>query len=174
MHIIVTSKNPVKLNATKAAFTKLFPEEQLKFETLSVPSGVSDQPMTNSETRQGAINRTKAATEQPADYYVGIEGGVEHVDNNLEAFAWIAINNGQYISKAKTGTFVLPPPVRDLVKQGLELGDANDQFFKQHNSKQQGGAVGLLTNGVLGRTEYYEQALILALIPFINKELYLT
>jgi non-canonical (house-cleaning) NTP pyrophosphatase len=34
------------------------------------------------------------------------------------------------------------------------------------------GAVGILTGDVLTRTTYYEPAIILALIPFKNPELY--
>lgn len=52
--------------------------------------------------------------------------------------------------------------------QGIELGHANDQVFAEHNSKQKGGALGSLTNGLLGRTEYYVQAVILALVPHVK------
>lgn len=41
-----------------------------------------------------------------------------------------------------------------------------------HNSKHKGGSVGLLTDGAVGRTEYYEQTVSLALIPHKNPELY--
>lgn len=41
-----------------------------------------------------------------------------------------------------------------------------------HNSKHKGGSVGLLTDGAVGRTEYYEQTVCLALIPHKNPELY--
>ena len=56
--------------------------------------------------------------------------------------------------------------VRELVEQGLELGDADDLVFGESNSKQQNGAVGLLTDNVETRTSLYEQAVVLALIPF--------
>ena len=39
------------------------------------------------------------------------------------------------------------------------------------NIKQQGGAIGFFTNGVLTRTSVYQQALILALVP-IKHEIY--
>ena len=62
----------------------------------------------------------------------------------------------------------LPPAVRDLVTQGVELGDANDQVFATANSKQKGGAYGLLTNGRLTRESVYRDTLIVALTPFVN------
>lgn len=48
--VIVASKNPVKINATQSAFEKMFPDEEFSFEGISVPSGVSDQPMSEDET----------------------------------------------------------------------------------------------------------------------------
>jgi non-canonical (house-cleaning) NTP pyrophosphatase len=54
----------------------------------------------------------------------------------------------------------------------MELGDADDVVFGRTNSKQENGAVGLLTENVIDRTAYYVQALILALIPFKNSVLY--
>jgi len=59
------------------------------------------------------------------------------------------------------------------VNSGLELGEADDLVFGQANSKQKNGAIGLLTNDVLNRTTLYEQAVIMALIPFKNPHLYL-
>jgi non-canonical (house-cleaning) NTP pyrophosphatase len=44
--------------------------------------------------------------------------------------------------------------------------------FGQNNTKQKMGTVGVLTENVIDRTEYYKQAVIFALIPFINPELY--
>jgi len=54
----------------------------------------------------------------------------------------------------------------------MELGHADDMVFKRDNSKQKNGAVGILTHDLIDRASYYEQALILALIPFINKDIY--
>jgi len=58
--------------------------------------------------------------------------------------------------------------VLTLVDQGQELGDANDQVFSTVNSKQQGGAFGLLTNGLYTREGVYTEALVIALVPFVN------
>ena len=91
----------------------------------------------------------------------------------MYAFAWIYIlgKNGKH-GQAKTGTFYLPKSVEDLVKGGMELGKADDLIFERENSKQSGGSVGILTKGVVNRSDYYEQAIILALIPFINENIY--
>jgi non-canonical (house-cleaning) NTP pyrophosphatase len=74
--------------------------------------------------------------------------------------------------KAKTSSFVLPHEVSLLVRSGLELGQADDQVFNQKHSKQKNGAVGLLTDNIIDRQEYYKQAIILALVPFMKPEYY--
>lgn len=73
---------------------------------------------------------------------------------------------------AKTGTFPIPPKVADLVEKGMELGYANDQVFQSRESKSGLGAVGLLTDGLIDRSAYYEHALVLALTPWIRPDMY--
>ena len=73
---------------------------------------------------------------------------------------------------AKTGTFLLPKSVTKLVKNGMELGDADDQVFGRTKSGQGSGTVGLLTDHLIDRCQYYEHALILALIPWIRPDVY--
>ena len=108
-----------------------------------------------------------------ADFYVGIEGGIEESGLDMDAFAWVVIKSkdGRF-GKSRTGTFFLPPQLVKLIKQGKELGEADDIVFDRVNSKQENGAVGVLTGNVINRTKYYTDAIILAIIPFKNVELY--
>jgi hypothetical protein len=53
-----------------------------------------------------------------------------------------------------------------------ELGDADDIVTNRVNSKQGGGTVGVLTNNLVTRSLYYEQAVVLALVSHINTEVY--
>ena len=66
----------------------------------------------------------------------------------------------------------LPPSVVCLVREGVELGEANDRVFMRTGSKRTDGAVGILTHGLIDRTKYYQHALVLALAPFVNSGLY--
>ena len=165
--VLIASKNPVKINATKKAFEDVF-TDHFEFEGVSADSLVSDQPMSNDETLKGATNRLQNIQHLEADYLVSIEGGVDLLDNNYEAFAWIVISDKNKIGKAKTATFPLPLKISNLIKEGYELGDADDMVFKRSNSKQKNGAVGILTDNLINRTDYYTHAIILALIPFTN------
>lgn len=172
--VLVGSKNPVKISCTEDAFTRAFNKSFL-VEGINAPSGVSDQPKGDKETLLGARNRAKNSQEifPEADYWVGIEGGLDVDEFGMFAFAWISIlDRAGKTSQSKTGTFYLPKAVADLVDGGLELGKADDQVFVRENSKHQGGSVGILTHGIVERSEYYRQAIILALIPFLNQNLF--
>jgi len=172
--VIIASQNPVKINAVRIGFGKMFPDEKFKFKGILVSSDVSDQPISDRETMAGALNRANNAYKiiKDADYWVGIEGGIEKLDREMGVFAWVVIKSKDISGKAKTGTFFLPKKVVELVNEGKELGDADDIVFGQTNSKQKNGAVGMLTKDVVDRTGYYVEAVILALIPFKNPKLY--
>jgi inosine/xanthosine triphosphatase len=171
--ILVASKNPVKMDAVKEGLAA-FLSGTFEVIGVSVESEVPDQPMSDAETLQGAKTRVENARKQfPGhNFYVGIEGGVEDSSFGLMAFAWIVISNNQKLGKARTAGFFLPPRVAELVHQGYELGDADDIVFAKQNSKQQNGAIGLLTNDTITRKSLYMPAVQMAFIPFLNPELY--
>lgn len=172
LEIVVTSFNPVKIEAVRQAFLSQFPSAGTSIVPVGVDPGVADQPMSDDETRQGARNRVAAARRQlpDADYWVGLEGGLDYFDGDLMAFAWMVVAGpGGRVSETRSATLPLPPGVQTLVEDGLELGEANDRVFSTLNSKQAGGAYGLLTNGLMTRESIYTQTLILALIPFVHE-----
>jgi len=171
--IVVASKNPVKVQAALNGFRRMFATDDFEVKMVSVPSGVSDQPASNAETLAGAFNRARGAQQiEPADYWVGIEGGVEDAGAEMIAFAWVVVLSDGMQGKGRSGTFFLPDTVARLVREGKELGEADDIVFDKTNSKQDNGAIGILTGDVIDRTQLYEQAVILALVPFKNEQLY--
>ena len=172
MKIVVTSHNPVKIAAVRQAFHGQFPRVEIELVPVQVESGVSDQPMSDQETLQGAQNRVANARSAipDADYWVGLEGGLDLFDGRLMAFAWMVVTSqGGRSSETRSVTLPLPPEVQTLVTEGLELGEANDRVFSTLNSKQAGGAYGLLSNGLMTRESVYTQTLVLALIPFVHE-----
>lgn len=174
LRIIVGSKNPVKIGCTREAFTQAFGQE-VEVEGVDARSAIPAQPRSEEETLLGAKNRAShSKTLAPdADYWIGIEGGVDEDSQGMYAFAWIyVLHDSGKSSQSKTGTFYLPPAVVALIREGMELGHADDLIFQAQNSKQQGGSVGLLTQGLITREAYYQQAMVLALIPFLNESLY--
>ena len=172
LKVVVASENPVKKDDVKVGFSTFF--SSIEVEGIQVDSGVPDQPVDDLQTKLGAHNRAaNAKLEMPkADFWVGIEGGIEHSEKEISAFAWVVVLSNDKSGEARTTTFVLPPKVSDLIKKGKELGTAIDIVFGQENSKQKRGAVGSLTKNKISRTQLYVQAVQLALVPFINPDLF--
>ncbi len=174
MKVSIASRNPVKIGCVKKGFQEMFPSIDFSFEGVAVPSGVEDQPMDDKTTFMGANNRVLRAMEamKDADFWVGIEGGIERAGNEMSAFAWIVIRSRDLTGKSRTASFYLPGKVTELIEAGKELGEADDLVFGHTNSKQKNGAVGILTDNTIDRTGLYTQAVILALIPFKNTDMY--
>ena len=76
--VLIASRNPVKINATKKAFEEVF-TDRFEFEGVSADSLVSDQPMSNDETLKGATNRLQNIQHLEADYFVSIELSLIHI-----------------------------------------------------------------------------------------------
>ena len=129
--VVVASGNPVKARAVELAFSKIFPDQTFDLDCVEVESEVSDQPMSSSEAQQGATNRAMAAraANPAAEYWVGIEGGIEDSAIGMSAFAWIVVMSPDGLGQGRTATFILPQRVAELVREGMELGDADDIYF---------------------------------------------
>ena len=65
--LVVASTNPVKIQAALDGFRRMFPADEFEARGVSVPSGVTDQPMTDAETLQGALNRAANARRAAPD-----------------------------------------------------------------------------------------------------------
>ncbi|ELE8119134.1 inosine/xanthosine triphosphatase [Vibrio fluvialis] len=166
--VIIASLNPAKIRAVESAFSTVFPDHHCVFQGVSVPSEVADQPMSDHETKLGALNRVRNAKQRitDGDFYVGLEAGI---DGDV-TFAWMIIESATQRGESRSASLMLPPEVLSKLADANELGDVMDEVFGTDNIKQKGGAIGLLTQHHLTRSSVYHQALILALIPFTNPE----
>lgn len=177
MHCIVGSKNPVKVNAVTGALQKVF-GEPVTHKECAVVSGVADQPMSESETRLGAINRVQGLLEQAdekarqSNWFVAIEAGADLFTDGPATFAYLAICHQGRWSVGRSANLPLPVSVFAAMQQGEELGDVMDRLFHTTNIKQQGGAIGVLTYHQATRQSVYEMAMIMALAPFTHPDLY--
>ena len=94
MKVVVGSKNPVKIQATKEAFEKLWPKKNRSVIGLEVKSGVSDQPMSDEESIKGASNRAKKALKTgKADFGIGFEGGLHKIGEKWFDCGWVVVVN---------------------------------------------------------------------------------
>lgn len=174
MLVAVGSRNPVKLEATRAGFASVWPEREWRFEDCDVDSGVSDQPMSNGSSIRGARNRAIRAREiADATFGVGIESGLERIEGIWFSSGWVVIvdvEGREGISSSMLRP--VPLPSMELVLQGMELGHANDRVFGTSNSKQATGLIGLLTNNVLTREGVLRDAVVSALGRFLHPDLF--
>lgn len=173
MIVVVASENPAKLLAVQQAFQAAF-RIDAEMQGISVGSGVAEQPLSDEETFRGARNRAHNARRAlpGADFWVGVEGGIEDTARGMDAFGWAYVCAPLRESHARSATFPLPPTVAQRIRAGSELGPIMDELFNKMESKKKGGAVGLLTNGLVTRDALYAQPLIMALIPFLHPGLW--
>ena len=165
--VAVASTNPAKINAVREAFALAFPDSPCQITGFKTESGVAAQPMSAAETLRGADNRlVNLQLQTRADFYVAIEAGL---DDGM-TFAWMRISDGQREGRARSASLQLPALAVERLQQGEELGDVMDDLFGTQNIKQAGGAIGLLTQHKLSRSSVYQQALLLALIPFLSPD----
>lgn len=174
LKVVVGSLNPVKIGSVRNAMAPLFPGRLVECEGMHAPSGVPEQPMTAAETREGAINRMEycRAHGGEADFYVALEGGVDVTADGPGTMGYVAIAGGDYVSIGCSAWLPLPPAVYEALVDGEELGPVMDRLFGTVNIKQQGGAIGLVTNGHVTRESAYTQTMMLAMAPFLHPELY--
>lgn len=175
--VAVGSLNPVKCGAADRGLRAALKLVSLRVEGCDAHSDVREQPVGDAEIKLGATNRARHAYDiflqkngSPPSYSVGIEGGIlisnKGTDSEeMDCMAWIVIFDGARFGSARTASFSLPQVIQNHIRCGVELGAADDLVFGRINSKRGDGVVGLLTKGVLDRTEYYVPAVILAIIP---------
>ena len=176
MRVLVGSANPVKIAAVRDAFEPYFPGAVV--EGIEASSGVPAQPV-GEETFAGAENRARTLQafndEQglEAEFCVGLEGGIAQYHDRWFAFGVICIADATgRLGFGVSPLFELPPGVVDDLLGGSELGHVMDRLAGEHNTKQRGGAVGILTGGRITRRELYAQGVAMALIPFLNVGMY--
>lgn len=172
MKILVGSENRVKIEAVADAFEKFYSDVEVL--GVNAQSGVSDQPF-NDETYTGAENRAKFLfdSENEADYYVGIEGGVQQIAGIWFGFGAVCIidKSGHKVFGASP-QYELPEKIIAELLRGKELGHVIDEMSGKHDTKHQGGAIGFLTNEIFQRKDLYISGVIVALVPLLNKKIY--
>ncbi len=172
--VAVGSTNPAKVEAVRAAFVALWPEHIWEVRAVSVASGIAAQPMSDEESITGARNRARAALESgEAAFGVGLEGGLQQVGEWWFDSGWIVVRDREGREGiGSTAKIIVPPAMLELIQQGMELGDAVDRLFQQHNSKQAQGHFGLMTGGAITRAAAYKDGVLSALARFVHPHLF--
>lgn len=166
MQIVIGSLNPVKRQAAESVLAPLYPDAD--FRTVAAPSGVPDQPWGDAQTRQGAINRARAAlANSGAALAVGFEGGLIETEIGVMTCAWCAVAAADGRIGVGGGAHMLIPAVAAArLTDEAELGPIMDALTGQQDTKHHAGAIGILTGGLEDRASAYAHILRLALAPF--------
>ncbi|WP_456474179.1 inosine/xanthosine triphosphatase [Candidatus Pyrohabitans sp.] len=172
MRIAVGSTNPVKVKAVEEVLRAFYPEAEVF--GVEVDSKVKAQPLGMEETVHGAVNRAREALEH-GELGVGIEAGLVEVPFTLTGYMdvqFCAISDGEVITLGAGSGFEYPPQVAREVLRGRTVGEVMEELSGIANIGRRGGAIGFLSHGKLSRRELTKQAVLMAMLPRINRELY--
>lgn len=176
MTFFVGSTNPVKLKATAQAAARRWPSALV--EGFAVASGVSEQPLSDEETRRGAHQRALAALAAGRAAHpdltaenalgVGLEGGVftpADAPTELWSTVWVVIVDDSGRHWESNGMRLqLPEKIAAAIREGGEMGPAVSQLIGgSPDLKQKQGMIGVITNNYLDRAEGYQAIATLAL-----------
>jgi inosine/xanthosine triphosphatase len=157
----------------------------LDFEVVGaeVESGVGHTPANRHELMLGARQRAEALVRlarekaQSWQYFVGLEGGLDVIDDGdgrrvlLES--WAYVSDGCSGHFGRSGGVEIPDALaREVLENGVELSVAIDQFAGAVGIRDAQGAWGVLSSGLISRTEAFRVAVVAAFAPFYNKKMY--
>ena len=168
----VGSTNPAKVEAVRRTLGRFAPDCVVV--SVAVPSGVGDMPLGQEAIRSGALARAQGALERTdAEIAFGLEGGaIIEGDRAWLTGHVIALTRDGRIGEAAWGRMLLPTAAAARVKNGEELGDVIDDLFGERESKRNAGAIGLLTDGAVSRSDAFADHVAMACAPFLHPELY--
>lgn len=117
------STNKAKKAAIQFSLSRIFPSKPCQVTGSSVPSGVTDQPMSNVETITGAENRARAVLKlnPTCDYAIGIEGGIEKIGNRHFESGWVCVIDGKtgVAGFGSSGRFELSEKIMEMIYGGI-------------------------------------------------------
>jgi non-canonical (house-cleaning) NTP pyrophosphatase len=156
--------------------SSFFPNEE--FEYISFPlEKDGPEPVGKSKILEQIQEAIQEAQKNVVDahYYISIEGGMEDdgLEMNETAYA-VVVNHKGGKGVSSCASFRVPTWVAREVRKGRGFADAVDEFYKTTGTKQGGGFVKILTNGMLEKEEHCMQALMIALASADRSEWYMS
>ncbi|MFX1453126.1 MAG: inosine/xanthosine triphosphatase [Promethearchaeota archaeon] len=182
--ISVGSLNPTKVNAVKFAFNRYF--EDANIFKIKAESKVPKQPIGMEQILKGAKNRAIQALNYLINKKhirsnilgIGIEAGLVNVayakTNYMDFQFCVILDENHYITLGSGIAFEYPQSVINEIfsNQQSEVGTIIGKLANNMNLKNESGAIGYLSKGIIKRIDILSQAVICALLPRINRELY--
>lgn len=178
MIVVVGTSNPIKVKAVEKAFSKFFKNVEVIMHPV-IPRA-PPQPVGLITVIEGAISRAKEAlkSEERADFGVGIEAGIIPIPYTIsgymdQQFAAIVDKSGR-ITIGGGPAFEYPSFITNrIIKEKIEVNHIMAEITGRQKIGHEEGAIGYFSKNVLNREIITEMAVIMALIPRINEDLYL-
>lgn len=180
MYVCIGSKNQIKVKAVEEVIAN-YPEfVGVKTSSISVSSGVSEQPMSLEETIKGAKNRALNAyiACEPCSYSFGIESGLFKAEGTatgyLEASVCCIYDGSNYFTGLSCGFEVPAKILKFVLEDKMNLSQACNKagITSDINLGSAEGLIGLLSKGRIDRKEYTKHAIVTALIQVQNLSWY--
>lgn len=150
----------------------------------AVTTNVPAMPLTDWQLMQGARERALAVRDLlrgqrlEAEIYVGLEGGFHTI--SIEGEWHTFLRGWAYAFDGKRGCFGSSPSitvpealVKSVIEGRRELSLVIDEVSGKRDVRSREGAWGVLSRDLVTRSMSFELALIGALAPFYNSEMYL-
>jgi len=174
MLVAIGSTNSAKVMGVQEVLSKSKRFSQAQLISVKTSSGVSDQPLSLSETTQGAKNRAEAAFKHSPQCLLGfgIESGLMEAPDTSSGYLLVSvcsIFNGSHHAIGLSTGFEIPPSLLELMlnhKKDLTQACLETGISKNAHIGSQEGLVGILTHNQIDRKEYSKQAVLTALAQY--------
>ncbi|MEM1815396.1 MAG: inosine/xanthosine triphosphatase [Sulfolobales archaeon] len=177
MKVCLGTKNPSKVSGVVKAFSDVFGD--VSVESIETSTHIPPQPMGLSIVIEGARRRATEAYRKgrECDIGVGVEAGLYLLEDRVfdVQVAYVVTSDGCE-SLGLSPSFMIPDSfAKALILEGeRELDNVADRQFNTFDIGSRGGIIKLLTKSLVTREDLTYYATLMALVPLINKEIYLT
>ncbi len=177
MRVAVGSRNPVKLAAVERALSRVFGDVEVV--AVPVKTSVGEQPIGLRSVIRGAVERASQAVRcREVELGVGVEAGLikapATITGYLDVQACAIVDSEGLVSIGMGPGFEFPPEAVNAVLSGesRELEEPMVRLSGIEGIGDKMGAIGWLTKGLISRVDITEVAVIMALVPRLNRDLY--
>ena len=171
--VCVGSVNSVKVRGVRRAFEKFF--RYVEVVPVEV-AGVAAQPLSFEDVVRGAISRASEALRACGGrgLGVGVEAGIFSFASRYFDVHAACVYDGSRRFLGFSPAFQVPSRFVELIRSGefKELEEVVDRHFGTERIGEKGGLISLLTRGEVVREELVYYAVVMALVPLLNRGLY--